>query len=294
MDKEAAAVNETATGRERIGAKLAMARAAAGLDLVDIARDTRVPVRHLRAIEADAHDSLPALPYAIGFVKTLARAVGVDPEAAAAQFRAETSKTAHVPAAIALEPLDERRLPPRELVVFSVIAVVALLGGLIAYAAGLFDKAPPPPPVVIAAAPPAAAPAATPAPMVTPDAGIATPAAGVAPGTVAAPVAAPVGGQVTLTPTEDVWVKIYDAQKTTVKSGIIKAGEVYVVPADPPGLKLWTGKAGVLGIAVGGKALPPLGGPAQTIKDVSLTPADLVARSTAVAAAPAAPAAGPR
>ena len=37
--------------------------------------DTRVPVRHLRAIEADAHDSLPALPYAIGFVKTLARAL---------------------------------------------------------------------------------------------------------------------------------------------------------------------------------------------------------------------------
>ena len=132
MDKEAAAVNETASGRERIGAKLAAARTAAKLDLADIARDTRVPLRHLRAIEADAHESLPALPYTIGFVKTLARAVGVDPEAAAAQFRAETSKTAHVPAAIALEPLGERRLPPRELVMFSIVAVVALLGGIIA------------------------------------------------------------------------------------------------------------------------------------------------------------------
>jgi hypothetical protein len=163
---------------------------------------------------------------------------------------------------------------------------VALLGGIIAYAAGLFDKAPPPPPVVIAA------PAPTPAPAVAPDVSIATPGAPVAaaPGTVAAvaPAAVPVGGQVTLTPTEDVWVKIYDAQRTTVKSGIIKAGEVYVVPADPPGLKLWTGKAGVLGIAVGGKALPPIGGPAQTVKDVSLAPADLVARSAAAAPAVAA------
>lgn len=231
MDKEAAAVNETASGRDRIGARLAAARTAAKLDLADIARDTRVPLRHLRAIEADAHDSLPALPYAIGFVKTLARAVGVDPEAAAAQFRAETSKTAHVPAAIALEPLDERRLPPRELVVFSIIAVVALLGGIIAYAAGLFDKAPPPPPVVIAA------PAPTPAPAIAPDVSIATPGAPVAaaPGTVlaVAPAAVPVGGQVTLTPTEDVWVKIYDAQGTAVKSGILTAGEVFVVPATP-------------------------------------------------------------
>lgn len=281
VDKEAAATGETTGGRERIGARLAAARKVAGLDLGDIARDTRVPLRHLSAIEADAHDSLPALPYTIGFVKTLARAVGVDAEAAAAQFRAETSKTAHVPAAIALEPLDERRLPPRELVVFSVIAVVALLGALIAYAAGLFDKAPPPPPVVVAAPapaapPPATTPAGTPAgklgPIVAAGPDIAAPVA-------AAPVTVAAGAQVTLTPTEDVWVKIYDAQKTTVKSGIIKAGETYVVPADPPGLKLWTGKAGVLGIAVGGKALPPLGGPAQTIKDVSLVPADLVARS---------------
>lgn len=57
-----------------------------------------------------------------------------------------------------------------------------------------------------------------------------------------------------------------------------------------------TGKAGVLGIAIGGKALAPIGGPVQTVKDVSLAPADLAARSAAAAAAPAptTPAAGPR
>jgi hypothetical protein len=105
-----------------------------------------------------------------------------------------------------------------------------------------------------------------------------------------APVAAPVAvGAVAITPTEDVWVKIYDRSRTVVKSGIIKAGETFPVPADPPGLLLWTGKAGVLGITVGGKPIPPLGGPAQTIKDVSLAPADLVAR-----AATAAPATTPK
>ena len=31
-------------------------RAAAGLELTDVARDTRVPIRHLKALEADKHD----------------------------------------------------------------------------------------------------------------------------------------------------------------------------------------------------------------------------------------------
>ena len=75
-------------GAQRTGAVLAAAREAAGIDLVDLARESRVPLRHLTAIEADSHASLPALPYTVGFVKTFARAVGLDPEALALQFRA--------------------------------------------------------------------------------------------------------------------------------------------------------------------------------------------------------------
>jgi cytoskeleton protein RodZ len=296
VDSELPAARETMPNGASLGATLAAARAKAKLSLADIARDTRVPQRHLTAIETDAHDSLPALPYAIGFVKSFARAVGVDAEAAAARFRAETSKTAHVPAHAALEPLDERRLPSREVVVVSLIGVALLLGGIIAYSAGVFDKAPPPPPVVITQAP--APTAAAPAPATTEPATNTVTTVPVAPaGQVAQPPStsaaltapppgAPVTGAVAMTPTEDVWVKIYDRTHTVVKSGIIKAGETFTVPADPPGLMLWTGKAGVLGLTIGGKAVPPLGGPAQTVKDVSLAPADLAARSAATLAAP--------
>lgn len=289
MDSELPATGENLATRASLGATLAAARAKAKVSLADIARETRVPERHLRAIEADAHDNLPALPYAIGFVKSFARAVGVDADAAAAQFRAETSKTAHAPAHVALEPLDERRLPSREVVVISLVAVGLLLGGIVAYSAGLFDKAPPPPPVVIQQAAPAAAvvpppQGVTPVPpsgpvalTPAPDAVTIMPAPDAPPGAPAGTTIA--AGPVALTPTEDVWVKIYDRSHTVVKSGIIKAGETYPVPADPPGLMLWTGKAGVLGITVGGKPIPPLGGPAQTIKDVSLAAPDLAARA---------------
>ena len=42
-------------GPKRTGAVLAEARVAAGIELSDIARETRVPLRHLKAIEAERH-----------------------------------------------------------------------------------------------------------------------------------------------------------------------------------------------------------------------------------------------
>jgi cytoskeletal protein RodZ len=270
---------------KRTGATLLAARTAAGLELTDVARETRVPLRHLKALETDAHDQLPALPYAIGFVKAYARAVGLDPETLADHFRSETSKGAHVPTSLTLEPLDERRLPSRGLVFVSVGVVVAIIAGLSAWGAGMFD---PPTPTIIATAPPppaepevAAAPAA--------DQGVAVdPAMVAAPG--ATGVAPPTGGivasgVVVLTAKEDVWVKIYDnATKTTAKIGILKAGESFTVPPVPPGLMLWTGKAGALDVSVGGRALPPLGGPVEAIRNVSLAGPDLVARANGTAA----------
>lgn len=258
------------TGAKRTGAMLASGRAAAGLELTDIARDTRVPLRHLKALEEDRHDELPALPYAIGFVKSFARAVGLDPETVANQFRQETSKGAHVPSLSTLEPLDERRLPSQALVYGGIAVVIAIIAGLSAWGAGAFDPEPPAVPEIVAA-PPAEAPA--------PDQALAA-----APATALAPAAVPASsaaGPVVLTAREDVWIKIYDgATKASVKTGTLAAGESFAVPSDP-GLQLWTGKAGALDITIGGRAIPALGGPVETVRNVSLAPADLLARQLA-------------
>ena len=262
-------------GARRTGAMLQAGRAAAGMELIDVARETRVPIRHLKALEADKHDELPALPYAIGFVKSYARAIGLDPETMANQFRSETSKSAHVPTPISLEPLDERRLPSRGLWIGSLVAIIAIIAIFSAWGAGAFD----PPPAVapettaIAEAPPAEA-----------GGDIGTPAAGPVAVTTM-PVTA--GSPVVLTASRDVWVKITDkASGDTLKVGVMTAGESFTVPADRPALTLWTGMAGALSVSVGGQVLPPLGGPVETVRNVSLAAADLVARSAAPAAAP--------
>ncbi len=299
-----------------IGAVLGAARIERGLDLVDIARDTRVPVRHLAAIEADDHDHLPALPYAIGFVKAFARAVGVDADMAGARFRAETSKAAHVPLPPAMAPTDARRLPPRGLVAASLAALVAVVALVVAWSSGAFDRAPAPVAAVATAAAPTPAPAvtaagvaapagegSTAAPAPTPP--VAATAAGVPPpatGGVAAPaasgVAAPAAGGVVITAREDAWFKVsvFDpaaGKVVTIKTGVLAKGERYA-PPPTPGLRLWTGRAGALAITVDGAAVPPLGKPVETIKNVSLDPADLRARiATGPAAGPLPGRAGP-
>lgn len=275
-------------GSPKVGERLRRARVEKGLELTDIARETRVPLRHLDAIENDAHDSLPALTYSIGFVKTFARFVDLSPEEMAAQFKAETSKVAHVPQTMPLERLDESRVPPRGIVVASLIAVVMVIAGIWAFGNGMFEREPMPPVPADVGAPlepspeddiGATADAAVPA---TGDIGVPPATAASDPATVAPldPSAALAAGSgpVVLTATTEVWIKVYDAAQQTVKMGILQPGESYAVPADRGDLQLWTGRAGALRITVNGRAISPLGGPEETVQDVSLAPAALLAR----------------
>jgi cytoskeletal protein RodZ len=76
-------------GGESVGARLRRAREAHGLSLDDISARTRVPTRHLKAIEEDAFDQLPAAPYSVGFAKAFADAVGLSRDEIGRDFRAE-------------------------------------------------------------------------------------------------------------------------------------------------------------------------------------------------------------
>ena len=252
-----------------VGALLAEARAAAGRELADLARETRVPMRHLMAIEADDHEALPALPYALGFVKTFARSVGLNPESVGAQFRAETRLTPHVPSAPSLEPLDESRLPSQGLALAGLAVLVLVIGGLGLYGSGVLDPVP--------SAPQVAAPA--PAAIDTATAAASAPA----------PAIIPISGPVTLTARTDVWVKIY-SRFTGRKAfqGLMVAGSIYKVPEDNGPLVLRAGRAGEIDVSVAGVQLPPLGGSVETVDGVVLTAPALAERfaGSAAAAAP--------
>lgn len=72
-----------------VGDALRGAREALGLEVEDIAQATRVSAAHLAAIEAFDLGALPARPFAVGYVRAYARALGLDADAVVARFKAE-------------------------------------------------------------------------------------------------------------------------------------------------------------------------------------------------------------
>jgi hypothetical protein len=102
------------------------------------------------------------------------------------------------------------------------------------------------------------------------------------------PAPAPANGPVVLTASEDVWLRIDEAgQPKALFQGTLKAGQRFEVPAAAAAPRLRTGRANVLQVTVGGRAVPPVGPPERTVSDVSLRAPDLLARAQASAGAQA-------
>jgi cytoskeleton protein RodZ len=225
------------------GEKLRSAREAQGLDLAAIAASTRIPQRHLEAIEKSQYASLPSVTYALGFAKAYARAVGVDEVAIARDVRSEIGgvydQRAQVPISYDLEE-GGRRAPSGLVWVTAIVAVLVLAGVGIWYGTTWFrGSAPPPESLVIPEATPSAAP---------------TDAAG-----------AQTGGQVTLIAIDTVWLSVTDGTGKKLFEAEMKPGERYDVPqgADHPRVK--TARPDKVQVTLNGSNVPPLGEGAETV-----------------------------
>jgi cytoskeleton protein RodZ len=258
-------VAESGLFPERIGDRLRAARVKAGMDLQDVATRTRVPLRHLTAIENGEFASLPSPTYTLGFAKAYAKAVGEDDSAIVEALRYELGKQ---PPVERYEPhfVDEEPTGPSfpMRMVWTTLAILALLG--IGYGVWRANMTP-------AADDLFAASEATP-----PDA-----AAIVAQGTnnvasTAPGAEKPVGGEVILTAVQPVWLRIYDAADKVLFEKEMVTGERFVVPADANKPMIRTGRPDMLKVTVGGVEVPALGPAERTIRDVEISAAALSAR----------------
>ena len=71
----------------RAGAKLREARERMGLSRTELSIRTKINERHLAAVEDSDFAALPARIYAVGFARSYAGAVGLEPSAIAAEVR---------------------------------------------------------------------------------------------------------------------------------------------------------------------------------------------------------------
>lgn len=245
------------TGGQTAGERLKAARTKKKLSLEDVAAQTRIPLRHLEAVEESAWDRLPAPTYTVGFAKAYAGAIGLDRTEIGEKIREELGGVRYaVTSPEVFEPADPARSMPRGLVIGAVVAVIALVL-LLSWLNERSLETPEEQPENVVAATPAAPP----------------------PVQRQAPVAQ---GPVVLTATAPAWIQVTDQGKSLF-SGELAPGQSFSVPATATAPLLKAGKPEALRVNVGSAVAPAVGPPGKVASNVSLLAADLM-RGPAAAA----------
>ncbi|MFA6116199.1 MAG: RodZ domain-containing protein [Sphingomonas sp.] len=237
------------------GERLREAREAQGLSLAEIAARTRIPIRQLEAIETSNFAALPSITYSVGFAKAYARAVGADEVAIARDVRAQNDQGVRRTEYEAYEVTEASKVPTGGIaLITAIVAVLLLIGAGLWYGTTLFrtEEVIPAPIENVE----------EPAPVATP-----TPAA---------------SGQVTLTATDDVWMRVYDATGTTLYENTLKPGDRYDVPANANNPMINIGRPDKLQVMLNGSLVAPLGDGKVAIKDVPIGAAALQARANGI------------
>ena len=117
-----------------IGDALAQARSQAGLTVAQVSQRTRIRETIIRGIERDDFSACGGDFYARGHIRSIARAVGTDPEELIQQYDATHGAPQAIRAADVFEPstpikLKERRRPNWSLAMIVVLVLVLGYGG---------------------------------------------------------------------------------------------------------------------------------------------------------------------
>ena len=247
------------------GERLRAAREAKGLSVDDVSAATRIPKRHLETIEDGDFAVLPGRPYAIGFSRSYAKAVGLNDEEIVNEVREQLGieDPAERLRDGTIQTEDPTRLPSRGLVFGSIIAAVILLAGLFAFSRTFFD--PGGEPASLLAEQDQRELAQEQAAAVATESASAQPAA---------------SGPVVFTSTEDgMWVRFYDGDESNVlMEKLMAKGENYTIPETARDPKVRTGRPDAFAITVGGKNVPPLAKDDMVMSDVEVSAEALLAR----------------
>ncbi len=262
MSDEQTLENEPVAEATGVGARLRQAREEAGLDLTQVAAETRIPQRHLLTIENGSLTDLPARTYAVGFSRTYARLVGLDEREIVDQVRmelAQGNEQSVTPAKF--EPGDPARVPGRGLAWFALFAAILLMGGIYAFYSSYFS------------------PGLGPAPLQAPEEQVAANAQGAANSTAQAAKPVPSGPVVFTAEMDDTWVKFYDGKGDRLFEAQMAKGDSFTIPENAQEPLVWTGRPYALAITIGGKPVPKLSEKDEIIKDVPVTAEALLARA---------------
>lgn len=225
-----------------IGTRLRARRESLDLSVSDMAMSTNLREDYIIAIERLDQTALPAIGYVLGFVRTYAKGLNVDPAEAVADYKRDVALADGLPLRGSPHFVFQRRirLPRGFAPALSVLAAVAMLGTWY----GLQTEAVADQPV----------------------------SQTVLPLDIDTPVA-PVmeDGLLTLRTTAPSWVRISDANGTTLVSRIFVTDEMWQGPVGG-GYTVSVRDAGAVELYDGTRRVGPLGAKGEPLTDVLLSP----------------------
>ena len=226
---------------DNFGARLAARRDRFGLSLSDVAGMTNIPHDYLSAIEALDEDALPAIGYTLGFVRSYAKALGMDGDVAVKDYKADIALTA-LPLRDAPHVILRRhwRMPRGFASALSVASAALMIG--VWYGTQSTAVATPTPIVEISAQYTAAQPA-------MPDMQ---------------------AGLFTLRTTSPSWIEIRDVAGTVEVSRIFTTGETWQGPTTA-GYSVSVRDAGAVDLYNGEDLIGPLGAAGEPIQGLTLS-----------------------
>ena len=249
------------------GDKLRAAREVMKVDLDHITAQTRIPLRHLKSIEAGDFDSLPSRTYAIGFARSYAREVGLNDAEIADEVRSELADMQSHNAVLAagMEPGDSAKLPSAGLAWFGAFAALLLAVGVVTFVSTYFGAG--------------SGPASLIAGSDEGDDALSSLADGSGAGEQPAATANP-AGQVVFTALEDgIWVRFYEDGGERLLEKQMANGEVFELPNDASEPRINTGRPDAFAITINGQSVPKLSDEPVTLGDTPISAAALLARA---------------
>lgn len=268
MTSESEVIAEDNTAADAAG-MLRAAREAKGVELEHISAETRIPLRHLKTIEAGEYDRLPSRTYAIGFARSYAREVDLDQELIVDLVRADMANSYSERAAFGdgMDTADPAKTPSSGLAWFGGFAALLLLVGAGAFAYTYFGSGTGPASLLAGS-----------------DEGTEAGNEGVsqdADGALRSASVDPSGRVVLTAEDDDVWLRVTVAGGERLLDGTLAKGDTFEVPSTAQEPRINTGRPDALAITIGGESVPKLADEPITMGDELISAEALLARADA-------------
>ncbi len=112
---------------ETVGQDLRAARLRRGDDLATVSRALKIRKDHLEALEEDRFEALPGRAYAVGFVRSYADYLGLDPLQSVERFKVEIAGRAESIPTVGPAPESETVRLPQGWIIMGVVALIVIV-----------------------------------------------------------------------------------------------------------------------------------------------------------------------